>query len=85
MRRGVGLLTVLALPHGVLAATSVGSGFFISSDGYFLTCLHVVEGARRIELKSAGGLVSTATLVAADRTIDLAILKASGQFFPLPI
>jgi serine protease Do len=33
--------------------SSLGSGFIISPDGYILTCAHVVENAREIQVRLA--------------------------------
>ena len=61
-----------------------GSGFFISSDGYFLTNYHVVEGSKNIRLRTVFGNVS-ASVVRVDPAVDLALLKADKRgFVPLP-
>jgi len=61
-----------------------GSGFFISADGYLITNNHVVRNARRVKVKTGAG-VFLATVVRADKDIDLALLKVEGQFKPLGI
>ena len=61
-----------------------GSGFFITEDGYLLTSYHVVEEANKIVVKSKQGSFP-ATLVKADRSNDIALLKATGVFHPLPL
>jgi hypothetical protein len=53
---------------------SAGTGFFISSDGYVVTCAHVIEDADTIGVW-VGADGYRATLVAVDEGIDLAILK----------
>ena len=56
-------------------ADSLGSGFVISSDGYVLTCAHVVEGAAEIVVRLADRREYYARLVGADRRSDIALLK----------
>ncbi|MGE0853518.1 MAG: Do family serine endopeptidase [Hyphomicrobiaceae bacterium] len=52
-----------------------GSGFFISADGYILTNNHVVERAKRVQVKTVDGKTLDAKVVGADRQTDLAVLK----------
>lgn len=54
---------------------SLGSGFIISSNGYLLTCAHVVEGAAEIVVRLADRREYRARLVGADRRGDIALLK----------
>jgi S1-C subfamily serine protease len=61
-----------------------GSGFFVSSDGYFITNDHVVKNAQRVKLKM-GSDVRSATVVREDADADLALLKADGNFKALGI
>jgi TPR repeat protein len=56
-----------------------GTGFFITRDGYILTCLHVVQDAARIEIY-VGDKTYPASLVRSDPNNDLAILKVNGSF-----
>jgi len=53
----------------------LGSGFFISSDGYILTNNHVVEGARSITVITRDGKRYSAKVVGTDQLSDLAVLK----------
>ena len=76
---------ILACPVPVLAATFAGTGFFVTPDGYFLTCFHAVDGAHRITLRTVDGSMFDAAVVAVDRSNDLAVLKANGNFSPLAI
>ena len=62
-------------PH---KATSLGSGFFISSDGYAITTNHVVERSEKIEVTTDDGSIYPAKLVGADPKTDLALLKVEG-------
>ncbi len=63
---------------------SSGTGFFITDDGYVVTCNHVVEGGRRFAVRTSGGTF-TAQVVATDKTNDVAILKVSGAFSSLAL
>ena len=55
----------------------VGSGVVVREDGTILTNLHVVGGAKRIEVVFADGLQSEAVLVGARPEHDLAVIKPS--------
>ncbi len=73
-------------PQAVADSTVVGSGFFVTSDGYFVTNYHVVTGATKIQVRDATGTVRTALVVAQDPANDLAILKVDGAGFEaLPV
>lgn len=61
-----------------------GSGFFISSDGYFITNDHVVRNARKVKVK-IGTNDWSAVVLREDVTNDLALLKVNGTFKALPI
>src|SRR3984957_17620456 len=52
-----------------------GSGFVISTDGYMVTNHHVIEGASMIKTFFADGLELTASLIGADPSTDIAVLK----------
>ena len=54
--------------------SGAGSGVIISSDGYILTCAHVVSGASQITV-TIGDTDYTATVVGEDDTSDVAVLK----------
>jgi S1-C subfamily serine protease len=56
--------------------TSVGSGVVIVDSGVILTNLHVVAGARHIEVVFADGLESPATVINVMPENDLAVLRA---------
>jgi len=64
--------------------SSMGTGFFISEDGCFLTNFHVVEDAKRIGIKTKGRTFP-ATILKADAANDVAVLKVSGDFRLVPI
>lgn len=54
---------------------SLGSGFFISGDGYIVTNNHVVEDAREVLVSLKSGDQLEATIVGTDPETDLAVLK----------
>ena len=56
-------------------SSSAGSGVIISSDGYILTCEHVVDGATRITVTLNNKKEYQATLVGTDSSNDLAVIK----------
>ena len=88
---------VMAVPVAILFGstaawaqrTSTGTGFFITEDGYFITCFHVVVNSGTITLRNLKGETFEARAIAADRTNDLALLKAEvrdgARFKPLPL
>ena len=57
--------------------TDTGTGIVLTKGGLIVTNEHVVEGARTITVSLDGqqGRTRTATVVAADRTSDLALLR----------
>jgi len=72
--RGVALVdTVLS------GGEAAGTGIVLSSDGEVLTNYHVVEGSTSIRVTLPGsGRAYTATVVGADQTADVALLKLAG-------
>ena len=58
--------------------SGAGSGVIISSDGYILTCAHVVDGASTITV-TIGDKNYTATLVGEDTTSDIAVIKIDAD------
>ena len=83
-------LTAGLMPLSVFAQrTSTGTGFFITADGYFITCFHVVVNSGKITLQNLKGDKFDARAIAVDRSNDLALLKveplASAPFKPLPL
>jgi len=68
---------------------STGSGVILSTDGYIVTNNHVVQGARKIEVKLATGgrnraqeSTLPAKLVGVDREADLAVIKIEKTGLP---
>ena len=58
--------------------SGAGSGVIISSDGYILTCAHVVDGASTITV-TIDDKDYTATLVGEDTTSDVAVIKIEAD------
>jgi S1-C subfamily serine protease len=59
----------------------IGSGFFVTKDGYFLTNFHVVRDANKVEVKYKLRVLK-AEVAEVDEDNDLALLKVSGKDFP---
>ncbi|MBK7803733.1 MAG: serine protease [Chloracidobacterium sp.] len=71
-------------PSVVLIRTNEGggSGFLVSSDGFILTALHVVDGASQVSIKTQSGKVySDVSMFAKDQNSDVALLKINGSGF----
>ena len=58
--------------------SGAGSGVIISSDGYILTCDHVVSGASNITV-TIGDKDYPATVVGEDSTSDIAVIKIDAD------
>ncbi|MFT6101597.1 MAG: serine protease Do [Granulosicoccus sp.] len=61
---------------------SIGSGFFVSGDGYILTNNHVVDGATGITVRLIDRREFEATIVGVDPQTDLALLKIDAENLP---
>jgi serine protease Do len=62
------------------AATKSGSGVVLSPDGYILTNNHVIDGYTKIEVSLPNDEQTyQASLVGADPTSDLAVIKIDGH------
>jgi len=59
--------------------TGVGSGFFISADGYAVTNNHVVDHAKSVEITTDDGKSYTAKVIGTDQKTDLALIKVDGK------
>jgi serine protease Do len=66
-------------PEGHAIETALGSGFFISADGYVATNAHVVQHGLSFEIATDDGRTYTAKVVGADLRTDLALLKVDGR------
>ncbi|MFN8667345.1 MAG: trypsin-like peptidase domain-containing protein [Gemmatimonadaceae bacterium] len=61
----------------------LGSGFVIRPDGIIVTNAHVVAGASRISVMLRDGTTYAATLIGADETNDLAVLRINAKNLPV--
>jgi serine protease Do len=60
-------------------ARALGSGFFVSPDGYAVTNAHVVEHGISFKIAADDGTIYTAKVIGADLRTDLALLKIDGR------
>ncbi len=67
------VITVVADDH---IGSSVGTGVIMTSDGYFLTNAHVIDGAKSCWIILSTGVTYDAKLIGYDALQDLAVLKA---------
>ena len=65
-----------------LESRSLGSGFFISPDGYILTNAHVVDSADEITVRLTDKREFKARVIGADRRTDLALIKIEASGLP---
>ncbi len=71
------------MPHSHQMITGLGSGFFISPDGYAVTNNHVVDHAKTVEIKTDAGDTYKAKVVGTDPKTDLALIKVDvDKTFP---
>ena len=64
-------------------ASSLGSGFIISRDGYVLTNHHVVNNATEIIVKLKDRRELVAKLIGSDESTDVALLKLESKDLPV--
>jgi len=74
--------TVLPCVVSILSSSSnsegEGSGVILSADGLILTNNHVIAGASDLQVQFNDGTTAAATVVGADATDDLAVIKAQS-------
>jgi serine protease Do len=58
---------------------SVGSGFFISPDGYAVTNSHIVENADTAEIRTSDNKPYSARVIGKDSLSDLALIRVEGR------
>ncbi len=58
---------------------ALGSGFFVSADGFIVTNNHVVENAKSVSVTTDDGHVLDARVVGTDPKTDLALLKVTEK------
>lgn len=79
------LVAALAMSAGIARGQASGTGFFITTDGYFVTNQHVVRSAKSVVIFAANGKKFPAEVIRVDSANDIAILKAEGTFRALPV
>ncbi len=62
---------------------SLGSGFFISTDGYIMTNAHVVDHAEKITVRLTDKREFLAKVIGADKRTDVALLKIEASGLPI--
>ena len=62
---------------------SLGSGFFITSDGYIMTNAHVVDHAEKITVRLTDKREFSAKVIGADKRTDVALLKIEASGLPI--
>ena len=62
---------------------SLGSGFFISTDGYIMTNAHVVDSAEKITVRLTDKREFRAKVIGADKRTDVALLKIDASGLPI--
>ena len=67
------------MSNGKEMITGLGSGFFISPDGYAVTNNHVVEHAKTVEIKTENGQTYKAKVIGTDPKTDLALIKVEAD------
>ena len=66
-------------------AVLIGSGFFVTTNGYFVTNYHVIKNSKSITLRIPDGRKFEGRVVRSDAVNDLALIKVDGRFPALPI
>jgi len=64
-------------------ASSLGSGFIVSKDGYVVTNYHVIAQADEIIVRLSDRRELGASLVGIDKRSDVALLKVEGENLPV--
>lgn len=64
-------------PHQMVMG--LGSGFFISADGYAVTNNHVVDHAKTVQVTTDDGNTYDAKVIGTDPKTDLALIKVQGK------
>jgi serine protease Do len=65
--------------RGPRRSTSLGSGFFISEDGFVVTNNHVVDKGKTLTVILEDGSEYDATVIGTDKKTDLALLKVEAD------
>jgi serine protease Do len=62
-----------------MGVVTIGSGFFISPDGYAVTNSHIVEGSDSAEIRTSDNKTYPAKVVGRDSLSDIALIKVEGR------
>jgi S1-C subfamily serine protease len=79
-----GILMEDAPTEQAASSITTGTGFFVTDNGYLVTCRHVIENGEKLSVLTADGALP-AELVAVHKLMDLAILKVDSSVDCLPI
>ncbi len=66
-------------------ASSIGSGFIVSSDGIIMTNAHVIDNAQKLDITFSDGSKNKASLLNLDKKTDIALLKVATDYPLTPI
>ncbi len=72
------LPSVVSVVATSASSAGEGSGVILTQDGYILTNNHVIDRATTLSVRFNDGTTATATVVGADSTGDLAVIKVTG-------
>ena len=67
------------MQQGKQLITGLGSGFFISPDGYAVTNNHVVDHAKTVQIKTDDGTTYKAKVIGTDPKTDVALIKVDAD------
>lgn len=67
------------MPQQHQIITGLGSGFFISPDGYAVTNNHVIDHAKSVQVTTDDGTIYTAKVIGTDPKTDLALIKVDSK------
>ena len=73
------LPSVVSVLSSSSSSAGEGSGVILTADGMILTNNHVISGATTLQVQFNDGTTADATVVGADTTDDLAVIKATGK------
>ena len=72
----------LPIPHTIVRADLMGSGFIVSSDGVVLTNAHLVRDASAVSVMLADRRKFQARVVGIDPMLDVAVLRVDTPHLP---
>ncbi len=81
---GPAVVVIQTASAGAFGGVSgIGSGFVYDANGYILTNYHVISGASAISVTLADGRTFDGTVVQADASADLAVVKIAATGLPV--